>query len=132
VSLTPLDATAAADFLKSTYQMELRDRCLAERRHFIDVCRDYLERSFEARMRAAQDRVMALRAREAGEPEVGLARQRAENDLVDLEWLRRERLAGLDRLTIVRHGPVRHLATVVVLADVDMVDILKSKRGTHN
>jgi hypothetical protein len=113
--LEPLDPAAASDVLKSTYQMELRSRCLAERRHFVEVCRDYLERSFSARIRAAQDRVMALRFREATEPEVGLARQRAENDLADLERTRRERLAGLDRLTIVRHGPVRHLATAVVL-----------------
>ena len=114
-ALEPLDPSAAADVLKSTYQMELRGRCQEDRRHFVHVCRDYLERSFHARIRAAQDRVMALRAREASQPEVGLARQRAENDLTDLERRRRDRLAGLDRLTIVRHGPVRHLATAVVM-----------------
>jgi SNF2 family DNA or RNA helicase len=113
--LEPLDPTTASDFLKSTYQLERRHHCLNERQHFVHVCRDYLERSFDARIRAAQDRVMALRARETTEPEVGLARQRAENDLGDLERTRRERLAGLDRLTLVRHGPVRHLATAVVL-----------------
>jgi hypothetical protein len=95
--------------------MELRGRCQEERQHFVQVCRDYLERSFAARIRAAQDRVMALRGREVTQPEVGLARQRAENDLTDLERRRKDRLAGLDRLTIVRHGPVRHLATAVVL-----------------
>jgi hypothetical protein len=104
----------ASDFLKSTYQMELRGRCQEERRHFVQVCRAYLERSFEARIRSSWDRVMALRAREASQPEAGLARQRAENDLTDLERTRRERLAGLERLTIVRHGPVRHLATALV------------------
>ena len=55
----------AADFIKVTYQMELRSRCQEERRHFVDICRDYLTRSFDARVRAAQDRVMALRMREA-------------------------------------------------------------------
>ncbi|MBI2951011.1 DUF3883 domain-containing protein, partial [bacterium] len=114
-SLEPLDATPASDFLKSTCQMERRGRCLEERRHFVEVCRDYLERSFAARIRAAQDRVMALRAREATEPDVALARQRAENDLTDLERARRERLSGLDRLVVVRHGPVRHLATALAL-----------------
>jgi len=115
VALEPLDPAAASDFLKSTYQMDLRGRCQEQRHHFVQVSRAYLERSFEARLRAAQDRVMALRAREASQPEVGLARQRAENDLTDLERMRRERLAGLERLTMVRHGPVRHLATAVVL-----------------
>jgi superfamily II DNA or RNA helicase len=113
-STDPVDPSSATDFLKSTYQMELRSRCLEERRHFVEVCRSYLEESFKARLRAAQDRVMALRAREATSPEVALARQRAENDLADLERTHRERLAGLDRLTVVRHGPVRHLGTALV------------------
>jgi hypothetical protein len=55
-----------------------------------------------------------LRAREATAPEVALARQRAENDYQDLERTHRERLAGLDRLTVVRHGPVRHIGTALV------------------
>ncbi len=113
-SVDPIDPSAASDYLKSTYQMDLRGRCLDERRHFVEVCRSYLEESFKARRNAAQDRVMLLRAREATAPEVALARQRAENDYQDLERTHRERLAGLDRLTVVRHGPVRHLGTALV------------------
>ncbi len=100
--------------------MQLRGRCQEERKHFVDICRDYLARSFEARIRAAQDRVMALRMREASQPEVGLARQRAENELTDIERTRKERLAGLDRLTLVKHGPVRHVATALVLPAVEL------------
>jgi hypothetical protein len=114
-SLPVFDPAVAADHIKVTYQMELRARCQEERRHFVDICRDYLTRSFEARTRAAQDRVMALRAREASQPEVAIARQRAENELTDIQRTRRERLAGLDRLTLVKHGPVRHVATALVL-----------------
>src|SRR5207244_7084287 len=98
------------------YQMELRNRTVNERQHFVRVCREYLERSFEARIRAAQDRVMALRAREQTAPEVALARQRAENELTDVTRMRKERFDGLDRLTVVRHGPVRHVASALVLA----------------
>ena len=114
-SLAVFDPAAAADHIKCTFQMELRGRCQEERRHFVDICRDYLTRSFEARIRAAQDRVMALRRREASQPEVAIARQRAENELTDIERTRRERVAGLDRLTLVKHGPVRHVATALVL-----------------
>jgi SNF2 family DNA or RNA helicase len=114
-SLAVLDPAAAADHIKCTFQMALRGRCQEERRHFVDICRDYLTRSFAARTRAAQDRVMALRAREASQPEVAIARQRAENELTDIERTRRERLAGLDRLKLVKHGPVRHVATALVL-----------------
>jgi len=110
-----VEATPASDFLKGTYQMEVRARCQQERQHFVEVSRDYLERSFDARVRAAQDRVMKLRAREAVSPEVGLARQRAENALADLQRTRKERMEGLERLKLARHGPVRDIATALVL-----------------
>jgi hypothetical protein len=58
---------------------------------------------------------MTLRVREAESPEVGLARQRAEQDLTDLNRTRTERLAGLDRLAVARHGPIRHVASALVL-----------------
>ena len=109
------DHAPAADFLKATYQMEVRARCQKERLHYVNVCREYLERSFDARIRAAQDRVMSLRAREASSPEVGIARQRAESDLADLQRARKERLEGLERLKMARHGPLRHIATALVL-----------------
>jgi superfamily II DNA or RNA helicase len=114
-NLVPEDTSPAADFLKSTYQTERRTQCQQERQHFVHVCRDYLQRSFDARVRAAQDRVMNLKAREMREPDVAIARQRAENDLADLTRTRIERLAGLERLTLAKHGPLRHVATALVL-----------------
>jgi superfamily II DNA or RNA helicase len=114
-TLSQIDPGPAADFLKSTYQSERRQACQDERKHFVEVCRDYLQKSFTARLRAAKDRVMTLRAREAASPEVAVARQRAENDLADLQRTQKERMAGLDRLAIARHGPVRHIATALVL-----------------
>ncbi len=98
----PFDAGRAADFLKATYHQERREACQKEK-------------SFKARIRAEQDRVMALRAREATAPEIALARQRAENDLADLQRTERERLDGLNRLEVARQGPLRHLATGIVL-----------------
>ena len=109
------EVQAATDFVKTTVQMDRRMSVQDERRRYADICRDYLLRSFEARRRAAQDRVMSLRAREAGSPEMALARQRAEQDLADLERTHTERIAGLDRLLIARHGPVRYVASALVL-----------------
>jgi len=114
-SLGTLDVQDATDYVKTTVQMERRSSVQEDRRRYAEVCRDYLLRSFEARRRAAQDRVMSLRAREAESPEMAVARQRAENDLADLERTHAERLAGLDRLLIARHGPVRHVASALVL-----------------
>lgn len=58
---------------------------------------------------------MGLMARERTSPEVALARQQAEKDLADLERTQADRLVGLDRLATARTGPVRHLASALVL-----------------
>ena len=110
-TLPEVDQAPIGDHVKATIQMERRREAQAERGRYADVARDYLEKSFAARVRASQDRVMGLRAREPKEPEVTLARQRAEQDLADLERTQRERLAGIERLRIARHGPVRHVAS---------------------
>ena len=114
-----IESAPAADFLKSTYQSERRQACQDERKQFVQVCREYLQKSFAARIRAAQDRVMSLRAREKADSSVAIARQRAENDLADLQRTQKERMAGLDRLSIARHGPVRHVATALVVPATD-------------
>ena len=121
-TLPEVDQAPIGDHVKATIQMERRREAQAERGRYADVARDYLEKSFAARVRASQDRVMGLRAREPKEPEVTLARQRAEQDLADLERTQRERLAGIERLRIARHGPVLHVASCLVLppdADAD-------------
>ena len=114
-ALPAVDLDAVGDYVKSTVQMDRREAARAERRRYADVARDYLQRSFDARVRAAQNRVMRLRAREAAEPDVALARHRAEQDLEDLQRTRNERLTGVERLRIARHGPVRHVASCLVL-----------------
>lgn len=117
-SLPPstFSSTPAVDFVRTGYQLEARRRVQHERQQYAQIVRDYLTRSFEARIRATENRVMSLRAREiGGESEVALARQRAEQDLADLNRTRDERLGGLDRLAITRPGPVRPLATALVL-----------------
>ena len=114
-ALAEIDHGPVSDYVKTTVQMERRREAQAERGRYADVACDYLERSFDARVRAAQDRVMKLRARESKEPEVALARQRAEQDLADLERTQKERLAGVARLRVARHGPARHIASCLVL-----------------
>jgi hypothetical protein len=111
-----ISSQPAIDFVRTGYQLEARRRVQQERQQYAQIVRDYLTRSFKARIQATENRVMNLRAREiGGESEVALARQRAEQDLADLNRNRDERLGGLDRLVITRPGPVRHLATAVVL-----------------
>lgn len=120
LNIEPADPQPAADHLKSTYQLEARQRCQQERQQFSTVVRDYLERSFRARINKAQEHCMSLLAFER-QPEYKLPIDEAKRHLADLERTKKERLAGLDRLQIARTGPVRHLATAVVLtAEGDM------------
>lgn len=114
-TLPQIDHGLVSDYVKMTVQMERRQDAQTERGRYADIARDYLERSFDARIRAAQDRVMGLRARELKEPEVALARQRAEQDLVDIQRTQRERLDGVKRLRVARSGSVRHVASCFIL-----------------
>ncbi len=111
-----IDVQPASDFLKSTYQLECRVRCQKERQHFAQVCREYLERSFSVRIKRAQERAMLLAAEAALRPEYKLTADEARKHVEDLERAKAERMDGLKRLEIARTGPVRHLATAVVLA----------------
>jgi superfamily II DNA or RNA helicase len=121
----PVDSQPASDHLKSTYQIEIRQRCQRDRQKFAEIVRDYLERSFKMRINKAQERYMRLMAELGLKPEYKLAADEAKRHLDDLERSRKERLAGLDRLQIARTGPVRHLATVVVLPpDADTASAL--------
>ncbi|MDE0416418.1 MAG: helicase-related protein [bacterium] len=121
-TLPDIDYGPVSDYVKATVQMERRSAARDERGRYADVARDYLKRSFDARVRAAQNRVMRLKSREQTEPEVALARQRAEQNLADLERARRERIVGVDRLHVARHGPVRHVASCLVLPSDTAID----------
>ena len=106
----------ATDFLKRTYQLECRARCQSERQHFAQVCREYLEKSFKARIDRAQERAMLLAAEAVTKPEFKLAADEARKYVDELQRARQERLDGLKRLEIARTGPVKHVGTAFVLA----------------
>ncbi len=118
-ALPAVDSGPVSDFVKATAQMERRRTESAERGRYADIARRYLETSFEARVRAAQNRVMRLRSRGTEQPELALARQRAEQDLTDLKRTQKERIAGVERLRVARSGPVRHVASCLVLPSED-------------
>lgn len=121
LEIEPTPTQAATDFLKRTYQLECRARCQKERQHFAQVCREYLEKSFKARIDRAQERAMLLAAEVFSKPEFKLAADEARKYVDELQRARQERLDGLKRLEIARTGPVKHVATAFVLApDADM------------
>ncbi|MCL2824303.1 MAG: DUF3883 domain-containing protein [Polyangiaceae bacterium] len=103
-----------ADYLKSVIQAKRRTTTQAERQRHADICREYLHKSYVLRRNAAQERVMRLKGRLGGAEDM-LAIQKAEQELADIERTHVDRLAGLDRSLIARHGPVRHVASALVL-----------------
>lgn len=121
-SIQPQDVNRAADFLKSTYQLEKRSECRIEREKFVSICRDYLTRSFEARIRAAQDRTMRLQLRAQDESDSKFARDNAMRDLAELRRSKDDRLEGLARLEVAQTGPVRHVGTALVLTCAEAVE----------
>jgi len=110
------DIQKVSDFLKSTYQFECRNRSQAERQHFAGVCREYLEKSFNERIRRAQEKAMRLNAEASTKPEYKLPADEARKQVEELQRAREDRFHGLKRLEIARTGPVRHIATAIVLA----------------
>jgi len=112
----PVEIQAASDYLKSTHQLECRARCQEERQHFARICREYLERSFDARIKRAQERAMLLAAEASTRPEYKLPADEARKQVDELQRARTERIGGLSRLGVARTGPVRHVATAIVLA----------------
>jgi hypothetical protein len=110
-----IDPQTAADFIKRTFQRDCRDRTQKEREHFARVCRDYLTASFEARIRRAQERHRKLGAQTSKSPEFKLAFDEAGKMVADLQRDKADHLAGLERLSLARPGPVQHLGTALVL-----------------
>jgi hypothetical protein len=115
-NVEPIAHDHAANFVKTGYQLERRNLCHQERKHFASTVREYLTKSFEARIKRAQNRYMELMGELGTRPEYKLAAEEAKKYIDDLERTRRERLAALQRLEIARTGPIRHLATALVLS----------------
>ncbi len=114
--IDPISIQSASDFLKQTYQLKCRERCQKERKHFAQVCKEYVEKSFDARIRHAQERAMSLAAEASIKPEYKLTADEARKHVEELQRVRQERLGAFERLTIARTGPVKHVGTSIILA----------------
>lgn len=111
----PIDPQPASDFLKSRYQIERRTQCQNERTKYAQICREYLEKSFEVRIKRAQERAMKLAGEAVSNPDYKLAADEAMKQVEELERTRQERMDGLRRLELARTGPVRHIASAIVV-----------------
>ncbi len=86
-----------------------------ERQQFAQICHEYLEKSFALRIKRAQERAMLLLAEVSTKPEYRLTADEAQKYVTELERTRKERLSGLERLSIARTGSIKYVGTAIVL-----------------
>jgi len=101
------------DYLMANYHLEKRQEMLKERQKRAKIVKEYLVESFDARIFATENKVMEGKAKEADGEQIDIAR--LERELEDLQRAKEEKIKNVDDLTIVRNGPVSHLASFFVL-----------------
>ena len=123
ISIPAFDTKQAESLVRSKIQLEKRKEFLVDRTRQEEIIRQYLTKSFNERLWAAQRKAMELRARyESGEKEVDLALREAEREVENIDRLRKERLESIGYLGIIRTGTVRHVASFHVLPPGEFPD----------
>jgi len=137
-TLPALDTKPADAFVRSALQIAKRKEILADRTKQQEIIRQYLTKSFDERLWAAQRKAMDLRGRlDLGEKDVEIALREAEQDVEDIERLRHIRLESLDCMGVVRTGPVRHIGSLYVLPPgalpeaAPMAENIEAKRASE-
>ncbi len=111
------DVSLAKDFLMTGYQLQKRQQLLNERKEQEAVIKDYLQKSFDARIFATQSKIMVARA---NSEDMAADVSSLEKELESLEQTKGDKLNNAERLTIVRSGPVGHIASFFVLPPGDL------------
>lgn len=113
---TNFDIEGAKNYLMVNRQLEKRKEILSERQNHAKLVREYLEKSFDERIYAFERRIMEARAEGQSEEDIN----RLENELNDLSRIKEEKLKDVSTLTIVRNGPVSHIASFFVFPPGDV------------
>lgn len=108
--------TNIKDYLMAGYQLQKRQQILEERRQRAKIVKEYLEKSYDARIFATQRIIMEVKAGE-GEP---ADLSRLEKELADLEQAKVEKLHNTEKLAIVRSGALSHRASFLILPPGDL------------
>lgn len=112
-NLPEFEIEKVKDYLMVNYQLEKRQEMLKERQETAKIVKEYLEKSFDARIYATENKIMEGKARAIEGGQVDIAR--LEKELEDLHRAKAEKIKNIDDTTIVRNGPVGHLASFFVL-----------------
>ena len=103
----------AKNYLIVETQLNKRKEYLQERARRSDLIKDYLEKSYNARIFALQARIMNARAEQLEGKEVDTTKM--EKELEDLERRKEEKIKNAEKIKIVREGPISHIASIFVL-----------------
>lgn len=126
--LPPFDINSVKDYLMTGYQLEKRQEILKERQQRAEIVIDYLKKSFEARIYALERKIMEAKAADKEGDKAYISRMERERD--DLEDTKHEKILNAENLTIVRSGPVTHVASFLVLPPGEIpefIDFLESE-----
>jgi len=115
------DIEKIKDYLMTGSQLEKRQEILKERQQRAQVIKEYLEKSFDARIFATQKKIMEAKAKEVEGEQADISR--LEKDLDDLERTKNEKIKDCENLMIVRNGPVSHIASFFVLPPGDLPEL---------
>lgn len=112
-NLPEFDIEKVKDYLMANYQLEKRQEMLKERQKNAKIVKEYLEKSFNARIFATEKKIMNAKAKVIDGEQMDIARLEKERE--DLIRAKEEKMINVENLTIVRTGPMSHLASFYVL-----------------
>jgi len=108
------------DYLRATYQIEKRQELQKERQERGKIIRDYLEKSYDERIYATQEKIMEALANNDHE-----SAQKWEKELDELKRAKKEKLKNVEEMGLVRTGPVSHVASFFVLPPGEIPELSK-------
>ncbi|MCS7214943.1 MAG: helicase-related protein [Thermodesulfovibrio sp.] len=106
----------AKDYLMVKRQLEKRQEILKERQSNAKIVRDYLEKSFNERIYSFERKIMEAKAKGESEEDI----KKLENEWEDLHRIKEEKIKNVNNLSIVRNGPVNHIASFFILPAGDI------------
>ncbi len=110
--LPEFDLEKVKNFLMDKYLLDKRNEILNERQRNAKIIKDYLEKSYTERIFALEVKIMDEKAKlEVNEQLIA----RWEKEREELIKEKEEKIKRVNNLTLIRPGPIGHLASVFVL-----------------
>jgi superfamily II DNA or RNA helicase len=118
-NLPNFDLEKVENFL-ANYQLEKRKTIQKERQERSKIIEEYLDKSFDERIFSTQRKIMDAKAE--GDEKSAKA---LEDILEDLERLKNEKIQQAKKMSIIRTGPVSHIASFFVLPPFEISELSK-------